>query len=172
MTQQLLRGRFVLAALLIGSLATAGCNIGFYGSSASYSDQVGPHLATTLLECSGVSSTWNTSSSGSSSHSGATGGWTSKSSWSGTFECDPTDLKALNQNLFDGMRLDIFGAGYQINIDQSVTWLMPFNNGGSPAVSFEIAFGDAANESTVKFMAYPKKSGEYSYVMDFAEASG
>jgi hypothetical protein len=78
-------------------------------------------------------------------------------------------LEVLSKNLYDGLRLDIFGAGFLVNDDEEVTKLYPFTAGGSPAFEFDIEHYNATSRGTLAFTAFPKGAGEYTFVIDFAE---
>ena len=160
------------SALLLGSSLLGGCYSRSGGPwTEAYGETLGPSLLSVLGDSSGVKVSWHGGggTSGSSSFGGSK--WSVESSRSGTFECAPSDLEVLSKNLYDGLRLDLFGAGFLVNDDEEFTKLYPFTAGGSPAFEFDIEHYRAVSRGTLAFTAFPKGAGEYKFVIDFAEDS-
>ncbi len=118
------------------------------------------------MECN-----WTGTSGGPSYRSGGASGWTTDESWSGRFDCDPADLEALAEGLFAGMCLDIYGSGFLIESDETLTHMEPFVAGASPAIEFLIHHYNGNSSGTVAFQAFPNATGNYSYEIDFVEES-
>lgn len=160
------------SGLLLASSLLGSCYSRPGGAThLAYAKIVDSSLIDILADSSGVKVFWHDGGGSSSGSISASSKWSYESSRSGTFECAPSDLEVLSKNLYDGLRLDIFGAGFLVNDDEEFTKLYPFTAGGSPAFQFDIEHYSASSRGTLAFTAFPKGAGKYTFSIDFAEDS-
>ena len=157
--------------LLLGAAALfCGCVSNYYGNGSTYSNMVMTNFLETLNGSSEVDGGWSGSMGGSSSYGSATG-WSYDSSWSGDVSCDDAYVEQLGQDLFDGLRMDIFARGFEVITDGELTFIDPHTPGANPAITMQITHRSARSEGTVELSAYAVVGDELSVKIAFTETS-
>ncbi|MBC8451172.1 MAG: hypothetical protein H8D72_00530, partial [Planctomycetes bacterium] len=140
----------------------ASCSVGHYSSVMQYGDDLVPQPL--LSGASPLGSDWSIPGSGHSSHSGPSG-WVSSVDFNGTFRCEAEDVAPLAVALFDTLKDDVFGKGFQLREGSAVL------TGGKPnAIEIRVLFQDDYEKGTVLFTAQAgAKPPSFEYQLNVSE---